>query len=163
MYYLKNDEEKEAEFYFSQAISLARKNSKCLRSKCGAVIVSDDEIIGKGVNSPPQDICIEKCFKDELPQGFKSDRTCCVHAEQRAIFDALANNPKKIKGSRIYFIRTDLEGNVMKAGEPYCTICSKSALDVGIAEFALWHEEGICIYNTKEYNEISFKDGLVKR
>lgn len=45
----------------------------------------------------------------------------------------------------------------VKAGKPYCTICSKLALDVGIKEFALWHEEGITIYNTEEYNTLSYQ------
>jgi hypothetical protein len=29
------------------------------------------------------------------------------------------------------------------------------ALDAGIAEFVLWHEEGICVYPTAEYNKLS--------
>ena len=33
------------------------------------------------------------------------------------------------------------------------------ALDVGIAEFVLWHEKGVCVYDTKEYNELSFQFG----
>lgn len=55
--------------------------------------------------------------------------------------DALQHRPEKIKDSRLYFIRLDEIGNKLKAGKPYCTICSKMALDAGIAEFALWHEE----------------------
>jgi len=31
------------------------------------------------------------------------------------------------------------------------------ALDVKIAEFVLWHKEGICVYNTEEYNQLSFE------
>ena len=33
------------------------------------------------------------------------------------------------------------------------------ALDAGIKKFVLWHEQGICIYDTEEYNEISFNYG----
>jgi hypothetical protein len=29
-------------------------------------------------------------------------------------------------------------------------------LDVGISEFVLWHEQGITIYDTDEYNNLSF-------
>jgi hypothetical protein len=89
-----------------------------------------------------------------------TDKTCCIHAEQRAILDAVRKNSNKLTGSRLYFIRLDDSGAPSKAREPYCTICSKMALDVGIAEFILWHEKGVCIYNTKEYNAISFKYGL---
>lgn len=53
-------------------------------------------------------------------------------------------------------MRLDEYNGKIISGKPYCTICSKLALDVGISEFVLWHNEGICVYNTIEYNEISF-------
>jgi len=71
--------------------------------------------------------------------------------------DALRNHPEKIVGSRLYFIRLDDLGNLSRAGKPYCTICSKMALDVGIDEFVLWHEQGVSVYNTEEYNTLSFQ------
>ena len=71
--------------------------------------------------------------------------------------DALQHHPEKIKDSRLYFIRLDEQGDKLKAGKPYCTICSKMTLDAGIAEFTLWHEEGICVYGAEEYNGLSFQ------
>lgn len=156
MKYLSGEEEKKAIEYFKIASEIAL-GSCCLRAKCGSVVVKDDEIIGKGYNSPPGDKPPEKCFKDDLPEDFISDRTCCVHAEDRAIRDALKNSLDEIVGSTLYFVRLDKEGNIVKSGEPYCTWCSKTALDVGIAEFVLWHEKGICVYDTKEYNELSYR------
>lgn len=129
----------------------------CFRSKCGSVIVKDNQIIGKGYNSPPLDVKLEYCLKDSLPANFKSDKTCCMHAEQRALFDALQHHPDQLSGSRLYFIRLDDKGEKKKAGDPYCTICSKFTLDSGVAEFVLWREEGICVYDTVEYNELSFR------
>ena len=155
LYYLVMNYLEEALSYISEAANLAL-HSNCLRSRCGSVIVSDKIIIGSGWNSPPQHRVLKYCFKDDLPKDFKSDRTCCVHAEQRAIMDALRKNPDRIVGSRLYFIRLDDKGNKLFAGDPYCTICSKMALDVGIKEFVLFHEKGICVYDTFEYNEISF-------
>jgi hypothetical protein len=73
--------------------------------------------------------------------------------------DVLRNNPGKITGSRLYFIRLGEDGKKSPAGKPYCTICSKMALDSGISEFVLWHKEGICVYDTEEYNELSFECG----
>ncbi len=73
--------------------------------------------------------------------------------------DALREKPEKLFGSRLYFIRVDDGGLPSRAGGPYCTICSKMALDVGIEEFVLWHQKGICIYDTKEYNKLSFQYG----
>lgn len=132
------------------------ENSTCFRKKCGAVVVKSGEVIGKGYNSPPGDTIIDRCVKDALPKNFKSDRTCCVHAEQRAIIDALRHYPEEIEGSTLYFTRLDNESNMAKSGHPYCTICSKMALDVKIIKFVLWHEEGITVYKTDEYNRISF-------
>lgn len=160
MIYLNNIYEKEAINFLKKAAEVAL-NSSCFRSKCGSIIVKDNKIIGVGYNSPPGNIPLEKCLKDELPDNFISDKTCCIHAEQRAIINTLRNNPNKIIGSRLYFIRLDSNGTLYQtgaqAGKPYCTICSKMSLDVGIKEFVLWHEEGICVYDTKEYNVLSFK------
>lgn len=156
MRYLSGEEAKTAEKYFKQAAKIAIR-SRCLRAKCGSIIVKDKQIIGTGFNSPPLNNIPSECVKEKLKPNFKSDRTCCIHAEQRAIIDALKNNPDKIKGSRIYFIRLNKKEKIERAGKPYCTICSKLALETGITEFALWHDKGICIYRTDEYNNLSFQ------
>jgi deoxycytidylate deaminase len=161
MRYLSGDEKKKALGYISKATKVAQ-NATCERSKCGSVIVQLDEIIGSGFNSPPQDL--EKQRRCSYSKDFYhkkvTDKTCCVHAEQRAIMDALKNNPNKLFGSSLYFNRFNDNGTPSRAGEPYCTICSKMALDVGIAEFVLWHDKGVCAYDTKEYNTLSFQFGL---
>jgi len=158
MKFLSGQEEIEAIKYFNKAAETAL-NSTCLRSKCGAVIVKDNEIIGYGFNSPPGNLESQRrCTKDKQKLHAKvTDKTCCVHAEERAIIDGLRKNPGKILESRLYFIRLDKKGILAKAGKPYCTICSKLSLDVGIAEFVLWHENGICVYNAIEYNNLSYK------
>ena len=158
MKYLSGEEEREAVKYFKAAAEAASK-STCYRDKCGAVIAKENSIIGVGFNSPPQDREDQRrcaCSKDSYHKKV-TDKTCCVHAEQRAIMDALRANPEKIKGSTLYFTRVDKDNNILKSGKPYCTICSKMSLDVGIKEFVLWHEDGICAYNTDEYNTLSFQ------
>ena len=157
MKFLSGKEENNAEIYFDEAIKEALK-STCLKSKCGSVIVKDEQIIGKGLNSPPKNLDSQrKCLQNKRDFDEKvTDKTCCVHAEQRAIFKVLKNNLDEIKNSTIYFIRLDKKGNKIFAEKPYCTICSKMSLDVGIKEFVLWHKKGICVYNTEEYNILSF-------
>jgi len=150
-----NGDNKEAWEYLNIAVETA-KDSTCLRSKCGSVIVKNGDIIGKGYNSPPKNITLEYCIKDNLPENFKSDKTCCIHAEQRAVNNALSENPDKLKGATLYFIMLDENDKPKPSGEPYCTICSKITLDVGISEFVLWHGDKISVYNTDEYNELSF-------
>ncbi len=130
--------------------------SKCSRAKCSSIIMNNGFVIGAGYNSMPCNV-VGECFKDSLSPSFKSDKTCCIHAEQRAIMNALRYNPDSIKGSVIYFLRLNNDNQPEFAGKPYCSICSKMALDVGISKFVLWHEDGWVSYDTKEYNELTFQ------
>ncbi|MBI2146738.1 hypothetical protein HYU22_05355 [Candidatus Woesearchaeota archaeon] len=155
---ISSDEEQAALSYIKEAVQLAKK-ATCRRSNCGSVIVKDNLIIGKGWNSPPGDkTSQQRCFHGkESYHGKVTDKTCCMHAEQRAIMDALRRNPAKMAGSRLYFIRLDEQGKPSRAGKPYCTLCSKMALDTGVREFVLWHKDGLCAYDTEEYNQRSFE------
>jgi deoxycytidylate deaminase len=155
---LKSIEEKEALNYIKKAEKIAQ-NSTCERSKCGSIIVKDSNVLGAGFNSSPLELKNQKrCLNSKDIYDKKvTDKTCCIHAEQRAIFDALRRFDENIKGSRLYFVRLNDEDKKGYSGEPYCTICSKMALDTGISEFVLYKKEGICVYNTQEYNDLSYK------
>jgi len=160
MKYLSGEEEKNAEIYIEKAVEVARK-ATCRRAKCGAVIVKDGEIIGTGFNSPPGENESERrCeIKKSMYDRKVTDKTCCVHAEQRAIMDALRRNPEKLIGSTLYFARFHPNGEQrFHGGEDklYCTICTKMMLDTGIAEFILPCRDGICVYPAGEYNRKSF-------
>jgi len=157
MKYLSGTKEKEAIKWFIRAAKVADK-ALCLRAKCGTVIVKNKKIIGQGYNAPPLDKKENRiCHKNFTPGKPKYDKTCCLHAEWRAIIDALKKNPKKIKGSKLYFTRVDKNGQIKRSGQPYCTVCSRLALDVGIEKFVLWHEEGIYEYPTDKYNKLSYE------
>jgi deoxycytidylate deaminase len=146
------------ETFFALAAECA-KRSTCRKDFCGAVIVKDDVVVGEGWNTPAgnredQRMC-EVADYDWMKKK-KADKTCCMHAEWRAILDALRRHPNDIAGSILYFTRVDGEGTLLKSGEPYCTVCSRFTLDVGIAQFALWQESGIRLYDTAEYNQRSY-------
>lgn len=151
-------ESQEGEGWIGIAAEVAGK-ATCGRSKCGSVIVRDGEIIGEGFNSPAGDREDQRrCGVEKSSYHTKvTDKTCCVHAEERAIMDALRRHPHKVSGSMLYFVRLDEDGRPKLSGRPYCTICSKLALDVGIAEFVLRHEDGIIAYPTDEYNGLSYE------
>ena len=142
--------------YITKATEIAL-SATCKRSKCGSVIVRDDIIIGIGFNSPSGNLEQQRrCTYEKSTLHRKvTDKTCCMHAEQRAIIHALKTNSDKIKGSKLYFMRLNKEDKPEHSGAPYCTICSKMALDVGIKEFVLMHKEGLRVYDTKEYNQLS--------
>ena len=155
--YLKGSQEKESINWMEKAAKVAEK-ALCLKAKCGVVIVKDGEIIGEGYNAPPLDKEENRvCNKDFGPSKPKYDKTCCMHAEWRAVIDTLKRNSEKIEGSKLYFTRVDDSGKIKKSGEPLCTVCSRIALDVGIEKFVLWHDKGICEYSTDEYNLLSYQ------
>lgn len=159
MKFLAGEEEREATKWTAEAAAQARL-ALCLRAKCGAVIVKDGEVIGRGYNAPPQDnpeygTCLNEY---ELPQNYRYDHTCCMHSEWRAILDAKARNPQKLKGSRLYFVRVTAEGEPKRSGKPYCTVCSRLSLDSGVAEFVLWQEQGFAAFPTDEYDKLSFEN-----
>lgn len=143
--------------YIQLAAEIGKK-ATCERSQCGSVIVKDNQVIGEGFNSPPNNLESQRrCVNKKIDYDIKvTDKTCCMHAEQRAIMDALRKNPDKIKGSTLYFVRLK-DGIIQVAGKPYCTICSKMALDVGIKYFVLLHETGLKFYDTEEYNNLSYQ------
>ncbi len=146
--------------WMERAGEVARE-ALCLRGKRGSVVISADGTeIGTGYNAPPLDKEEHRTCHRPVSMAFKpkSDRTCCLHAEWRAILDALRRRPDQIVGATLYYMHIEEDGTLKRAGQPYCTECSRLALDVGLKEFVLWHEEGITAYPTDEYNEISFRN-----
>lgn len=156
MHILEGAEYEAAERSMREAMVLARQ-SRCDDAHCGAMIVSDGEIVGRGFNSPPAGTSVNRC---QIPKSSYharvTDKTCCVHAEVRAVMDAIRQNPEKLPGSTLYFIRVDGQGQKMLSGAPYCTLCSKVVLDAGIQSLVLLQEDGIVSYSADEYNELSF-------
>jgi deoxycytidylate deaminase len=147
-----------AENYMAEAAKIAQ-SATCERSKCWSIIVKNWKIIWIGYNSPAKNLETQRrCNCDKNSYHRKTtDKTCCIHAEQRALFDALRNYPDEIEWATLYFIRLDKNNQPTKSWKPYCTICSKSALELWIKEFILRHEEGITAYDTEEYNILSYQ------
>ncbi|MBS3065678.1 hypothetical protein J4229_01390 [Candidatus Pacearchaeota archaeon] len=162
MRFLSGNEKEDSLNWFEKAIEEAKK-SGCKKAKSGALIIKGLSIFGEGHSSPPGYLESQRrCFEDKSKLHLKiTDKTCCIHAEDRAVNDVLTklgiNYKQILKGSRIYYIRLDLKDNPIRAGQPYCTSCSKRVLDVGISEWALWHDEGIAVYTAEEYNLISYQ------
>lgn len=126
--------------------------STCKNAKNGTIIVKNNTVIGRGFNSPPLDkekflTCLDS-YPDPLAKK-KFDRTCCVHAEWRAVFDALRNNPDKIMGSEAFFVRLSKNGKPEKLDRPFCTVCSCVLLDTGVKKFITLHIRGIAEYATR--------------
>lgn len=144
-----------------QFFEVARKvatRATCNRAHCGAIVVSKDgRVIGEGYNAPPlgdesQRMC-DAPLNKEIKQN--NDKTCCVHAEWNAILDALKHHADKTEGATLYFMRVNEAGGFTEAGDPYCTVCSRLALESGISVFGLWND-GPEMINSDEYNLRSY-------
>ncbi len=148
---------KEAEKYFREA-ALAASKATCRRAHCGTVIVSGDMIIGEGYNSPPLNQESNRTCSDVFNSVLKPkyDKTCCIHAEWRAMLDACKRHPAEVDGSTLYFMRIDDNGGFTDAGQPFCTVCSRLAMEAGIATFVLWNQDSIYAYDTDEYDRTSY-------
>ncbi len=130
----------------------------CYRARCGAVLVSDrGEIIGRGYNAPPLEDEAQRMCDVQLDKSIKqnNDKTCCVHAEWNAILDGLKSYGDALNGSTLYFMRVDESGAFTGSGKPYCTVCSRLALQTGVAQFGLWHD-GPVMFDTATYNQQSY-------
>lgn len=129
----------------------------CLRSRCGAALVRGGEILARGHNGPPRDdLSLRVCDTIQPSIGKpKSDRTCCLHAEWRALLEALSTRPDAVEGSTMVFCRVDAQGGLLASGNPYCTVCSRLTLDRGVRSWVLWHEGGPVEYDAREYHVLS--------
>jgi deoxycytidylate deaminase len=148
---------KDLEQWFAAAAVEAHK-SLCLRSACGAVLISRaGAVLGTGYNAPPGDDLTRRVCGTLQPsvRKPKCDRTCCVHAEWRALSDALVRHPAEVKGSTMVFCRVQPSGVIQHSGRPYCTVCSRLTLDAGVGAWALWHPEGMRVYSAEDYHWLS--------
>ena len=144
--------------YFEMAANAAAQ-ATCRRARCGSVVVHGTNVIGSGFNSPALHDEGQRMCDAEMDTSLKPkyDKTCCVHAEWRAVLDACKSHPEKIHGSVLYFMRIDESGNFTDAGEPFCTVCSRLAMEAGVGEFALYNDSGAEIYPLGEYNLKSYE------
>lgn len=143
--------------YFEMAAKVAQQ-AKCHRAKCGTVIVKDGKVIGSGYNGPALDDESRRTCNAEWDISIKPkyDKTCCIHAEWRAILDACKRAGTDVEDSTLYFVRMDEHGSFTDAGEPFCTVCSRLTMEAGIAEFALWNNNGADVYPAAEYDAQSY-------
>jgi len=162
MRFLQGEEAERARGYLAKAAEVAKKG-RCLKSQRGVVIVKGEEIIGEGYNAPPGryicEVCLREIKKPLRFGDFNTEPCSALHAEQRAIIDALRKGYLDLSGTIMYHIKVK-EGQIRKTEGPSCTICSKLILEVGIGKFVNYEKKGIIEYLAEEFNELSFKSIL---
>ncbi|MCM1223692.1 MAG: dCMP deaminase family protein [Lachnospiraceae bacterium] len=121
-------------YYLDIADSVSDR-STCLRSRYGAVIVKDDEIVSTGYNGAPRGAvnCCDRgtCKRKEMniPSGERYELCRSVHAEQNAI---ISGARKDMIGSTLYLSgRQPDTGDFVPNAHP-CDMCKRFILNAGI-------------------------------
>ena len=134
------------------------KKAKCKKSHFGAVIVKGGKVISTEHNAPVDEkecsICLR--LKHGLGSGKGSELCYSVHAEQRALLNALKNR-KNIEGGVMYIGHLK-NGEIKKfSGKPFCTICSKLIAASGLKGVMLYNGDNYVFLSSKEFHDESFK------
>lgn len=113
-------------------------NSPCDKSKRGAAVFERGiagRLVATGWNGRPGDPPLSSC-------GGACRSVCrdvAVHAEERAIIDALRVRP--VAGLELVHVKV-VGGELVAGGGPSCSTCSRTILDTGIAAVWLYEELG---------------------
>jgi dCMP deaminase len=135
------------EYYLNIAREVLER-STCTRSKFGAVLVKDDQIISTGYNGAPRKTmdCMERgnCLRKELniPSGHRYELCRSVHAEQNAVINA-ARSGVSLLGADLFLLGkkvADGENEYIKALP--CFICKKMVINAGIKKVITQDENG---------------------
>lgn len=113
----KYNERNEVKNVYMQEAYRAAEKSKCLKKRCGAVLVINGEIVSSGFGDSLRGCT--SCARDS-GEKFYSDGCFSIHAEQRAIIEALKKGIK------------DFENAVMYVTHGPCDACCKFMEYVGI-------------------------------
>jgi deoxycytidylate deaminase len=150
--------------YIEKCVNIARF-SKCKKSKRGVIIVDFYKNIISEANNLPIgiDFC-DPCLRTELESGTHLELCRAIHAEDLAIQTTLKNYPFQLMDSTLYHLKLDKKGNVSEfPGEPSCTFCSRNILLNGIKEVVLCGKLESFLYDSEEFNNLSYQYHLNKR
>ena len=150
-------ERKDKENYYLDIADTVLIRSTCLRSKYGAIIVLNDEIIATGYNGAPRGrkncLDIGKCLRAsmEIPSGERYELCRSVHAEANAIISAARRD---MIGATLYLAGRDSKTNTIlgeNATYSPCTMCRRLIINAGIVKT-------VCRISPEQYVTISTRD-----
>lgn len=128
-------------YHVIRAAVTAARPDLCAKSNRGAVVYDprSGAIMGAGFNSQPEPFV---CARTEACRT--ACRELCVHAEVRAIRDALtiigANGVRLDLGGLELVHAKVVDGQLVAGGGPSCLGCSPAVLDSGLAAVWLYEE-----------------------
>jgi dCMP deaminase len=126
------------QYYLNIAKEIAQRGT-CFRSRFGAIIVKDDQIISTGYIGAPRGTkdCLERgyCLRDELkiPHGTQYEVCRSVHSEMNAIINA-ARAGVSLLGATMYMYSENPKTGELVDSLP-CYICKKMMINAGLGKF----------------------------
>ncbi len=152
-----NNRPSKEEYYLNIAKQVGER-STCFRSKGGAIIVKDDQIISTGYIGAPRHTkdCFERgnCLRDELkiPSGTRYEICRSVHAEQNAIINAARAGVSLLGGDMYIYIVNYKTGKEIDSFP--CYICKKMIINAGLKRvISITKEKTIKIFDIMEWTE----------
>ena len=121
--------------YYLDIAETVLERATCLRSKYGALIVRNDEIISTGYNGAPRGRrnCSDlgRCTRESLniPSGERYELCRSVHAEANAIIYA---SRRDMIGATIYLVGRDARTNELLPDAMSCSMCKRQIINAGI-------------------------------
>lgn len=145
---LESQEVEELFSVFGTAVSEATL-SPCAKSRRGAVVFKDGQILGKGNNSPKDDkFCIP-------PICYPICSEYCDHAEANALKDAISKG-RDVEGASMFHIKVKGRAPVV-SDDLSCLKCSTLVCEANIGEFILYQSSGFVAYPTEEFDKLTRK------
>lgn len=143
------------EYYLNIAKEVAQRGT-CYRSRFGAIIVKDDQIISAGYIGAPRGVkdCMERgyCLRDHLkiPHGTQYEVCRSVHSEMNAIINA-ARAGVSLLGAVMYQYSENPKNGQAVDSLP-CYICKKMIINAGLAKFiGNTKEGGIRVFHVEDW------------
>ena len=126
--------------YYLDIAETVLERATCLRSKYGALIVRNDEIISTGYNGAPRgrrncldlDGCVRETLK--IPSGERYELCRSVHAEMNAIISAARS---ECIGGTIYLVgKSAKTGEYLEQPRP-CAMCTRMIINAGLSQVVI--------------------------
>ena len=123
--------------YYLDIAETVLERATCLRSKYGALIVRNDEIISTGYNGAPRGrrncIDLDYCVREELkvPSGERYELCRSVHAEMNAIISAARS---ECIGGTIYLVGKSAKTGVYLDEPRPCAMCTRMIINAGLSK-----------------------------
>ena len=128
------------ENYYLDIAETVMERSTCGRSRYGAIIVRNDEIVSTGYNGAPRgrSNCIDLgyCIREKMniPQGERYELCRSVHAEANAIISAARS---ECIGGTIYLVGRDARSGELIEHVVPCPQCRRLIINAGLSKIVI--------------------------